>query len=122
MRDFLTDRLARLPGDPDISQPLIAAGLAILLYGLAIVAARLVAPGVFAAATLTALFSLVAMDPAGQISLQAATASPAAVGVVLFGDYWLAVEAVSLLLFAALAAVLLLGKAGRETPKGGSTA
>lgn len=85
-------------------------------------AARLVAPGVFAAATLTALFSLIAMDPAGRISLQAATAAPAAVGVVLFGDYWLAVEAVSLLLFAALAAVLLLGKARQESPKGGNPA
>ena len=42
--------------------------------------------------------------------LPAALASPAVVGRALFDTYWLAVEAVSLLLFAALAAVILLAQ------------
>lgn len=48
MKEFLADRLARLPGDPDISQPLIAVALAILLYLLAMAAARLVTPRIAA--------------------------------------------------------------------------
>lgn len=88
----------------------------IMLLGLpvgtgAVPAARLVAPGVFAAATLVALFALIGADPAGRTMLPAAMAAPAAVGAALFGGYWLAVEAVSIILFAALAAVLLLGQA-----------
>lgn len=87
----------------------------IMLLGLPIGAgpvpmARLLAPGILAAATLVSLFALIGADPAGHMPLPAATASPAAVGTVLFGSYWLAVEAVSILLFAALAAVLLLGR------------
>ncbi|WP_336974439.1 mechanosensitive ion channel family protein [Sphingobium aromaticiconvertens] len=48
MRAFLADRLALLPGDPDISQPLIAVVLAILLYLLAMAVARMVAPRIAA--------------------------------------------------------------------------
>jgi len=85
-------------------------------------AARLAMPGIFAAATLLALFALIKADPAGQTMLPAAMAAPASVGAVLFGTYWLAVEAVSILLFAALAAVLLLGRAKKSAPNGGPAA
>ena len=74
---------------------------------------RLLVPGVMAAATLTALFAMIGADPSVRTPLPAAMASPAAVGTILFDDYWLAVEAVSVLLFAALAAALLLGRAPR---------
>jgi len=84
--------------------------------------ARLIVPGVMAAATLVALFALIGADPTVRTPLPAAVASPAAVGTVLFDTYWLAVEAVSVLLFAALAAALLLGRAPRpadpRTPAG----
>jgi NADH-quinone oxidoreductase subunit J len=82
-------------------------------------AARLALPGVLAAATMVSLFALIGADPAASTLLPQAVASPGAVGAVLFGDYWLAVEAVSILLFAALAAVLLLGKAKASAPQGG---
>ena len=73
---------------------------------------------------LVALFALIGVDPVGRTMLPAAMATPAAVGTVLFGTYWLAVEAVSIILFAALAAVLLLGRAKREAGRqpGGSAA
>lgn len=85
-------------------------------------ACRLALPGVLAAATAVSLFALIAADPAAKTPLPAATAAPALVGATLFGDYWLAVEAVSVLLFAALAAVVLLGKAKREATDGGRPA
>lgn len=99
----------------------------IMLLGLSagqgsVPAARLIVPGVLAAATLVALFALIGADPVGQTLLPAAMAGPAAVGAVLFGPYWLAVEAVSILLFAALAAVLLLGRARKAAPNGGPAA
>ena len=78
-------------------------------------AGRLLVPGTLGAATLLALFVLIGADPAAQTLLPAAQASPAAVGTLLFDTYWLAVEAVSILLFAALAAALLLGH-GRPGP------
>lgn len=82
--------------------------------------ARLVVPAIFGAATLAALFALIGADPVGHMPLPAAMAAPSAVGRVLFASYWLAVEAVSILLFAALAAVLLLGRARRDgTIRGG---
>ncbi|WP_300158004.1 NADH-quinone oxidoreductase subunit J [Solidesulfovibrio sp.] len=98
----------------------------IMLLGLpvgqgSVPATRLAAPGVLVGASLVALFTLLIRDPAGLTPLPAATAAPGAVGAVLFGDYWLAVEAVSILLFAALAAVLLLGRA-RRGHKGGEPA
>ncbi|MEL7638693.1 MAG: NADH-quinone oxidoreductase subunit J [Solidesulfovibrio sp.] len=85
-------------------------------------AARLALPAVLGAATFVSLFVLAGADPAGRLPLPAATAAPGNVGAVLFGDYWLAVEAVSILLFAALAAVLLLGKAKRNPTDGGKPA
>jgi NADH-quinone oxidoreductase subunit J len=93
----------------------------IMLLGLktgtgTIAPARLLVPGVLAAATLVALFALIGTDPAGRMTLPAAMAAPAAVATVLLDTYWLAVETVSILLFAALAAVLLLGRAKR-TPR-----
>jgi len=99
----------------------------IMLLGLpvgvgAVPAARLVVPGVIAAATLVALFALIGVDPVGRGLLPAAMATPAAVGTVLFGTYWLAVEAVSIILFAALAAVLLLGRAERDAGRQGGSA
>ena len=92
----------------------------IMLLGLkpgtgGIAASRLVIPATLGAATLTALFALIGADPAGRMPLPAALAAPSAVGQVLFATYWLAVETVSILLFAALAAVLLLGRARRAT-------
>lgn len=86
---------------------------------------RLVVPGTLAAATLMALFALIGADPTAARPLPAAMAAPAAVGVVLFDTYWLAVEAVSILLFAALAAALLLGRGrpgARPQPTGGPAA
>ena len=86
---------------------------------------RLVVPATLAAATLVALFALIGADPTGAKLLPAAMAAPAAVGRVLFDTYWLAVEAVSILLFAALAAALLLGRGrsgGRAQPTGGPAA
>jgi NADH-quinone oxidoreductase subunit J len=99
----------------------------IMLLGLktgvgAVPAARLLVPGGLAAATLVALFALIGADPAGRTLLPAALAAPGNVGRVLFDSYWLAVEAVSLLLFAALAAVLLLGRARRTNATGGPAA
>lgn len=99
----------------------------IMLLGLpvgvgAVPAARLIVPGVLAAATLVALFALIGIDPAGRVLLPEAMATPRAVGTVLFGTYWLAVETVSILLFAALAAVLLLGRARRTGTNGGRPA
>ncbi|EHJ46285.1 NADH-ubiquinone/plastoquinone oxidoreductase chain 6 [Solidesulfovibrio carbinoliphilus subsp. oakridgensis] len=85
-------------------------------------AGRLVVPGVLAAASLVALFALIGADPAGRTMLPAAIASPAAVGTVLFDAYWLAVEVVSLLLFAALAAALLFGRAPKARTTGGHAA
>ncbi|MHC1788055.1 NADH-quinone oxidoreductase subunit J family protein [Solidesulfovibrio sp.] len=85
---------------------------------------RLIIPATLAAATLVALFALIGADPTARTLLPAAMASPAAVGTVLFDTYWLAVEAVSILLFAALAAALLLGRgrSGRPLPTGGPAA
>ena len=60
-----------------------------------------------------------------EVILDAAMAAPATVGRVLFDTYWLAVEAVSIMLFAALAAALLLGRGrsgGRAQPTGGPAA
>ena len=86
---------------------------------------RLVVPATLAAATLVALFALIGADPTGARLLPAAMAAPAAVGRVLFDTYWLAVEAVSILLFAALAAALLLGRGrsgAKAKPTGGPAA
>ncbi len=98
----------------------------IMLLGLSagagtVAAARLVGPGILAAATLVSLFALIGADPAGRTVLPAAMAGPAAVGAVLFDTYWLAVEVVSLLLFAALAAALLFGRPGKARTTGGPT-
>lgn len=76
---------------------------------------RLLVPGILAAATLSALLVLIGADPTAQNLLPAAMASPGAVGTILFDTYWLAVEAVSILLFAALAAALLLGRGRHGT-------
>ena len=46
-----------------------------------------------------ALFALIGADPTAKTLLPAAMAGPAAVGIILFDKYWLAVEAVSILLF-----------------------
>jgi len=84
--------------------------------------ARFLVPGVFAAATLAALFALIGTDPSGRMPLPMALATPAAVGQMLFDNYWMAVEAVSILLFAALAAVLLLGRTPPANANKGSAA
>jgi NADH-quinone oxidoreductase subunit J len=85
---------------------------------------RLLVPATLAAATLVALFALIGADPAARSLLPAAMAPPAAVGKILFETYWLAVEAVSILLFAALAAALLLGRgrSGARQPATGGPA
>lgn len=85
---------------------------------------RFLVPATLAAATLVALFALIGADPSAKTLLPAAMAGPAAVGTILFDKYWLAVEAVSILLFAALAAVMLLGrgKTGRNIAAAGGRA
>ena len=85
---------------------------------------RFLVPATLAAATLVALFALIGADPTAKTLLPAAMAGPAAVGIILFDKYWLAVEAVSILLFAALAAVMLLGrgKTGRKIAAAGGRA
>ncbi len=85
---------------------------------------RLVLPGTLAVAVLVTCIAVLGRDPAVRIPLPAAMASPAVLGQALFGTWWLAVETVSILLFAALAAVLLLGRAGRRQPtsRGGPAA
>jgi NADH-quinone oxidoreductase subunit J len=83
---------------------------------------RLVLPGILGAATVVSLLVLVGHDPKGQVLLPAAMAGPAVVGHTLFSTYWLAVEGVSVLLFAALAAVILLGRGPKPVGQtGGQT-
>jgi len=83
----------------------------------------LVLPAVLGAATVVSLLAVIGRDPKGLTLLPAAMAGPEVVGRTLFTRYWLAVEAVSVLLFAALAAVILLGRAKKPArAPGGPTA
>lgn len=83
---------------------------------------RLAWPAVAAGALVVGLCGAVGADPRGQAVLPAAMAGPRVVGETLFGRWWLAVEAVSVLLFAALVAVILLGRARKSAESGGPAA
>ena len=77
----------------------------------------------------TVVYTLTSLTTPGMVrlksslpSLDAAMAGPAVVGHTLFSTYWLAVEGVSVLLFAALAAVILLGRGPKPVGQtGGQT-
>jgi NADH-quinone oxidoreductase subunit J len=99
----------------------------IMLLGLhgsggAVALSRLIWPGVLAGVLVVGLLAVAGRDPRAQAVLPAAMAGPRAVGRALFSDWWLAVETVSVLLFAALAAVILLGRAPKSTASGGPAA
>ena len=57
---------------------------------------------------------LVLKDPASEVPLQSAVASPQVLGQYVFQRHWLAVEIVSLLLLVALAGALYLGRAAER--------
>jgi len=86
----------------------------IMLLGLVsgggvIPAARLAWPGLLAAIALAAAASVFGLDPGVKGVLPAAQAGPAALGAYLLEAWWPAVEAISILLFAALVGALALG-------------
>jgi NADH-quinone oxidoreductase subunit J len=69
--------------------------------------------GILALVLLAAFAALIWSDPSSSKAMPMAMASPAELGTYVFSKYWLAVEMVSFLLFAALAGALYLG---RKTP------
>ena len=75
-------------------------------------------PAAAMALVLLAAFSaLIWSDPANRQPMPMAMASSSELGTLLFSKYWLAVEVVSFLLFAALAGALYLGRKGPD-PEG----
>jgi NADH-quinone oxidoreductase subunit J len=80
---------------------------------------RLIWPGILAAVLVVGLLAAAGADPRARALLPAAMAGPRALGTVLFTRWWLAVETVSVLLFAALVAVILLGRARKSVIPGG---
>jgi len=95
----------------------------VMLLGLAsgggvIPAERLAWPGLLAAIALGAAIMVFRLDPGVKGVLPAAQASPSALGAYLMEAWWPAVEAVSILLFAALVGALALGKAPRAAKTG----
>jgi NADH-quinone oxidoreductase subunit J len=71
-------------------------------------------PALIVVAGALGLTLLVASDPAARSVLVAATASPRALGELVFGPYALAVEVASLLLFVPLVGALALGRSARR--------
>jgi len=71
--------------------------------------ARMFWPSVWGAAGILACMALISFDPANADPLAPGRVSPRALGAWVFGNAWPAVEAVSLLLFAALAGARYLG-------------
>jgi NADH-quinone oxidoreductase subunit J len=71
--------------------------------------ARMFWPAVWALVGIFACMALISFDPANTEPLAAGRVSPRALGAWVFGNAWPAVEAVSLLLFAALAGARYLG-------------
>jgi NADH-quinone oxidoreductase subunit J len=67
--------------------------------------------------TLGAAAAILLLDPQAGVQLRLGLATPRELGDFLFRKYWLAVEVISLLLFAALAGSYSLGKAGRKESK-----
>jgi NADH-quinone oxidoreductase subunit J len=61
---------------------------------------------------------LVFTDPASEITLETAVATPREFGRFLFQRYWLSVEIVSLLLLIALVAAIQLGRGKAQGDKG----
>ena len=99
----------------------------VMLLGLAsgggvIPASRLAWPGALSTVALAAAAWVFHRDPGVQAGLMPAQAAPAALGAHLMEVWWPAVEAVSILLFAALVGALALGKVprGPKTEKGGA--
>lgn len=70
---------------------------------------RMFWPGIFGLVGLIACVDLIAFDPANMKMLPLGRVSPQALGAWVFENAWPAVEAVSLLLFAALAGAHYLG-------------
>lgn len=70
------------------------------------------APAGLGLITLGAAAAILLFDPQAGVQLRLGLASPRELGDFLFRKYWLAVEGISLLLFAALAGAYYLGKAG----------
>ncbi len=100
----------------------------IMLMGLAvgdglIAAKRLGWPGLTAVIALAAAAAVFHRDPALKAGLMPAQAAPAALGAYLMDAWWPAVEAISILLFAALVGALALGKPSRDskTSRGGAS-
>ena len=76
--------------------------------------------GILAVVLLAAFGALIWSDPSSYRNMKLATASPAALGSYVFKRYWLAVEVVSFLLFAALAGALYLGRKSPGEDKEGT--
>lgn len=74
---------------------------------------------VLAVVLFIAAAALILNDPASARELRLAMVSPADFGRYVFQQYWLPVEIVSFLLFAALAGALYLGRRGPAGKKGG---
>jgi NADH-quinone oxidoreductase subunit J len=64
---------------------------------------------------------IIFFNPRGRIPLQAAMATPRALGRFVFEKYWLAVELISLLLLIGLVAVIQLGRGVPENKNGEKT-
>ena len=98
----------------------------IMLLGLSsgggtIPAARLARPGLFGAIALGAAAWVFHLDAGVKSLLPAAQASPAALGAHLMEAWWPAVEAISILLFAALVGALALGRSAPASRQGGGS-
>ncbi|WP_243438477.1 NADH-quinone oxidoreductase subunit J [Fundidesulfovibrio soli] len=74
---------------------------------------RAAPPVCLAGLCLAAAWSVFARDPGAKVVLSATQARPAATGAFLLEAYWPALEAVSILLFAALVAALVLCRPDR---------
>lgn len=95
----------------------------VMLLGLAsgggaIAVSRLAWPGALSTIALVAATTVFHRDPGVQGALMPAQAAPAALGAYLMDAWWPAVEAISILLFAALVGALALGKIPREPGAG----
>jgi NADH-quinone oxidoreductase subunit J len=74
--------------------------------------------GVLCLVLLVAFTALLAAGPSAAQPMSLASTSPLDLGVYVFQRYWLAVEVVSFLLFAALAGALYLGRKSRTERQG----
>jgi NADH-quinone oxidoreductase subunit J len=112
---------------PAILQVVVYAGaimvlflFVIMLLGLGagrggIALSRLILPGLLGAVALAGLGLVISRDPGAMAELTPAMADPAVLGHFLIDKYWPALEALSVLLFAALVGALWLGRPGCKT-------